>query len=131
MVNSKQKGNRYERECVDWLNQVFESVFKPIGVGIKNKVAHRTPRSGGFATQTGWGKFSGDAFTSVRVGDQEVKFDFKFYKKLGIFKFWNKHKKECSPQDIPVLIIHANNEIDHLVVMERNDWSQLVEKAVK
>lgn len=131
MINSKQKGNQYERDCVNWLNEVFKDTFNSMVLGIKKGIAFRTPRSGAFATQSGLSKYSGDALTSIEINSSKVKFDFKFYKRLGIYNFWNKHKKECATTDMPVLIIHANNERDHLVVMERNDWAILVDKAKK
>lgn len=128
-MNSKKKGDQYERDCCNWLNKVFEDVFPSMTVGIKSKIAHRTPGSGGFSTRTGIDKFSGDALTTIKIGDRKVKFDFKFYKRLGIFSFWNKHRKETLLDDIPVLIIHSNNERDHLIVMERNDWAELVRRG--
>jgi hypothetical protein len=130
-MNSKRKGNQYERDCVNWLNTVFEDVFPTTIVGMKKSVAHRTPRSGAFATVGGPSKYSGDLMTTISILGRDVKFECKFYKALGIFKFWNKHRKETRLDDIPVLIVHANLEKEHLVVMDRDDWAFLVELAKK
>lgn len=133
MINSKKKGNSFERKMCNWLDKVFDGLFPKFRSGGKfsSKLAHRTPQSGAAATTKGLGWFSGDAITSIKILDLPVKFEFKDYKKLGIYRFWNKHRDETGSNSLPILIVHANFERDDLVIMEKNDWAALVRRSIE
>lgn len=130
-INSKRKGNQAELEWSNWFNDVFKDHFKARYGALKNKVSSRSPRSGAFATTAGAGKYSGDVLSTITVFEKQMKFESKFYKKMAIYSIWNKHKRETGPHSIPIIGLKANYEKDDLIVMEKNDWAQLMKAAKK
>jgi len=130
-INSKAKGNKFEREVCNLINRDFKGVFKPVKTAkeVSPKIAFRSPSSGAFATNTNIQRFSGDIYApTMKLGNQNLRFECKNYEKMRIYKFWNKHKKETGC-DIPLLVLHAKYEKDNLVVMDWNDFVNLVTLA--
>ena len=129
-INSKKKGNAFERRIVNWINKTFKNTFKGIKTpqNIAPKIALRTPGSGAFATTSWVNKYSGDIYApTFKIDKRKVKFECKHYKKMRIFNLWNKHKDETQSDQIPVMVIHANNQ-DDLVVMDKDDWANIIIK---
>ena len=105
-MNSKQKGNRFEREVAKLLNKWF-------GCDL-----HRTAQTEHYHQkadiQKKWG-------SKVTVAD-DWHFEAKHYKRISVYDWIEQAQRDCRQGKIPIVIAKANNK-EPIVIMTANDWA--------
>ena len=100
MINSKQKGNRAEREVAKIINKTLNTNIK------------RTPQSGGM-------DFKGDLIdTNSNSIAHQFHFEIKDRKSLRINDWWEQTTNDCPANKIPVLVFKLNGHFFTMVRLE-------------
>jgi hypothetical protein len=69
-------------------------------------------------------KFKSDLYIRITLADDlkfELKAENKFIERIGIFKWWDKLKKEILPNYLPVMTLKQNNS-DTLIALRLKDF---------
>lgn len=115
MINSKQKGNRAEREVAKIINDT-------LGVNCR-----RTPQSGGMG-------FKGDIIDiNINSIAHEYHFEIKNREQIRISKWWEQTINDCPSNKIPVLIFKMNGKFYLMIRLEDflGNLKTIDEKGIK
>jgi len=100
MINSKQKGNRAEREVAKIINKTLNTNIK------------RTPQSGGM-------DFKGDLIdTNSNSIAHQFSWEIKDRKQLRINDWWKQTTNDCPANKIPVLVFKLNGHFFTMIRLE-------------
>jgi len=100
MINSKQKGNRAEREVAKIINKTLNTNIK------------RTPQSGGM-------DFKGDLIdTNSNSIAHQFSWEIKDRKQLRINDWWKQTTNDCPANKIPVLVFKLNGHFFAMIRLE-------------
>lgn len=116
--SSRNKGANYER--------TIAKVFKEkLGVELK-----RTPQSGGFAKDSSKGdEFRGDIIVADKDIDFKLHIECKNHKSWSILAWLNQAIEDCPKDKIPVVIYHKHNTSKDYVVINLNDFIELLKEG--